>query len=207
MKQILSLSFLIILTASLKVLFFDSKHSHEEHCGFVQNGHLERVSLKKKVLKLHIHSSIPAKFHASIKEAVQFWNKAHGKAIFLLESTVLTDENLNNAKKNGHSVLFLKKEWDENRPSEQARTVIFWEGSQIQEADIAFNAKDFTFSEQNEPSSSEVHFTSLVIHELGHALGLDHNDDGVMARFLSQGTVRTHLDQHVMSSLDCEYSS
>ena len=49
----------------------------------------------------------------------------------------------------------------------------------------------------------------IVVHELGHFLGLAHNakDRSVMNATLNHGQVRRTLDDKDLESLNCEYKS
>ena len=53
----------------------------------------------------------------------------------------------------------------------------------------------------------DVHLESLLIHELGHVLGLKHKDSGdsVMATYLSSLTMRNDIPEKDIDDLKCEY--
>ena len=106
----------------------------------------------------------------------------------------------------GISTIYWMEEWDPNRPLEQARTTIFWEDDRIVEADMRLNKKNFSFYTDEFPRGA-VHLESLVVHELGHVLGLKHNEGGgsVMHPILASYTVRDEIGDPDVDSLRCEY--
>ncbi len=97
--------------------------------------------------------------------------------------------------------------WEAEKASEQARTSVYWVGDQIREADIRINAKNFTFYSETPSGYRDVHLQSLLIHELGHVLGLRHKDDtaSVMATYLASQTLRINLSDADKENVNCEY--
>ncbi|MNL56538.1 Matrixin [compost metagenome] len=90
--------------------------------------------------------------------------------------------------------------------SEQARTNLYWIGDQIQEADIRVNASKYSFY-WNGTGGGSVNIEALILHELGHVLGLKHKDNegSVMATYLANGSDRTALAPADTTNLQCEY--
>src|SRR5690606_33904804 len=106
------------------------------------------------------------------------------------------------------NIIYWLKEWDPSRTFEQARTTIYWYDSQIYEADIKINAEHFSYSFGDEPEVGRVDLESLVLHELGHVLGLAHPEDGsdsVMNAYLRSSYLRREPLPMDLSSLSCEY--
>jgi predicted Zn-dependent protease len=97
--------------------------------------------------------------------------------------------------------------WEADKPSEQARTSIYWAGNTIQEADLRINNKNFSFYIDSPAKDTDVQLTSLLVHELGHVLGLKHNDQepSVMATYLAMHTIRKDLSAQDLTSIECEY--
>ena len=97
--------------------------------------------------------------------------------------------------------------------SEQARTSVYWVGDQIQEADIRINASKannysvFNFYWGQSSGQDAVNIEALVLHEMGHVLGLKHKETGssVMATYLPNHTDRVNPAQTDLDSLKCEY--
>ena len=185
----------------------------QESCHFTQNNHLQRISIKNPPLTLEIHSSIPEEYHESIRTAAQRWNNLHQEALFRVRrfhpppNSNRNEEDFINPKSDSFSIVSFKRDWSSDWPiDEQAKTVTYYRGPNILEADIVFNRQNFLYSSNDSPSIQEVHFESLALHELGHAEGFDHFRIGVMSRSLSRGVVRLNFDTLILDSLRCEYS-
>jgi hypothetical protein len=106
-------------------------------------------------------------------------------------------------------MIFWKTDWEENKSSEQARSIIVWRGSKIKDSDIWLNAKNFRFTYLDEELHPfRVDLVSLVVHEMGHTLGLEHNSrpESVMFARLKRGYDRRQID-HLgdLESFGCEY--
>ena len=54
----------------------------------------------------------------------------------------------------------------------------------------------------NQGEQNHMDLLTVVMHELGHVLGYDHEDDGVMAETLAAGVRRTNADHSHAASVD-----
>ena len=179
--------------------------SAQDADGYVQNVYGERISWKGAVpITLYIHESADP-YRAAIESAAKTWEAAAGHKLFNIVATKLTGPIL--PAKDGMSVIYLMNTWEPELISQQARTSVYWVGDQIQEADMRINAK-FSFYWNQAPSTLQaVNIEALVLHEMGHILGLKHRDDdpSVMATYLSSNTNRTNLYPDDINSLKLEY--
>jgi hypothetical protein len=151
-------------------------------------------------VNLYYSPSVPEWAKPEIAAAAQVWEQAIGKLVFKLSNL-----DISQPKQDGVSVIYWKSEWPEELSVEQAFTTVYWESNQIFEADIQVNAKDFVFSDS--PDESEIDLESVMIHELGHVLGLEHNTPGmsVMEPVLFSGEIRRQLYSIDYEDIQCEY--
>jgi hypothetical protein len=185
----------------------DVAHQAQEDCGFVQNTYGERVSWRTNHLpiRFQIHESFPRKYLPALQEAMSFWEGVTGRHLFEMVNTPVGGPV--DQKQDGQNVIYWYHDWEANKPSEQARTLIYWVGPQIVEADIRINAKNFKYYTEGPQNATDVHLPSLLIHELGHVLGLKHNDSeaSVMATYLPSKMRRMSVTQADLTSVQCEY--
>lgn len=191
----------------------------QNDCGFVQNIYGQRISWKSQgTIKLIIHNSIPVELRAGITRAAATWERQIGRKVFeISEDSTLLSGAPSRDHKNG---IYFLSEWESDRKSEQGRTSVYWAGDQIQEADIRINAADFSYYDLNpqqligsynlkksgQSSRDGYSFEALILHEMGHMLGLKHRDGStVMATHLAAFSDRTQLASIDQQSIQCEY--
>lgn len=200
------ISFVFILIGLLGIQACGRKFNPEEACNFVQSGNLQRVSWKERIpVKLLIHTSVPTEAYGAIERAVESWNRDFGREILVIEAWGVGGSN--SPVQDGHNIIYWMTSWETSRANEQARTTIYWHGNQIFEADLRLNAYNYSLFTGPGSNVSGVDLESLVLHELGHVLGLAHNDNlgSVMNISLSSGQTRRTLDAQDVESLRCEY--
>lgn len=185
---------------------FNRSYKPEFDCGFVQNVYGERISWKNNLpIAFHIHESVPLEFRSVIESSMRKWEQAAGRSLFKISS--MSYRGPANPRQDGLNVIYWMETWDSNRPTEQGRTSVYWIGDEIRESDIRINAFNFKYYIDQPSSIKEVHFESLILHELGHVLGLKHMDEGdsVMGTYLSSSSERNTVSSSDTSSLQCEY--
>ncbi len=201
--------FALVLSACGKSNVFDSispSYSAEEDQGFVQNAYGQRVSWKGQTpIPLVIHESVPSQFYPAITAAIKSWETALGKPLFRIVQ--FGAKGPLQPREDGANIVYWMDAWEANRTTEQARTSVRWVGDEIREADIRINAKNFSFYVTTPKDSRDVHFESLMVHELGHVLGLKHKDTGgsVMATYLSSVEDRSQVSKTDIESIHFEY--
>lgn len=186
-----------------------------EDCGFVQNVYGQRISWKTTApISLYVSHSVPASLKPAIHRAAASWEQTLGRKVFeVIEENSSQASTPGRDKKNG---IYFLSQWESDRKSEQGRTSVYWAGDEIQEADIRINSADFTYYDQNpqqlvrttsNQTSAGYNFEALVLHELGHFLGLKHRETAgtVMAKELGAYSDRIRLAAVDAESVQCEY--
>ena len=175
--------------------------------GFVQNAYGERVSWKGAVpVTLHTDSSVPAQFIPAAKAAAAVWNAAAGYTLVQVVEGVTNGLDRQN-------VISFSSTWDQTLLTQQAKTSVTWIGDQIQEADIKVNASTDSSGQPifnfyyGTSAPNALNMEALLIHEMGHVLGLKHKDEGgsVMATVLPNDSDRIVLAPTDLTSLHMEY--
>jgi hypothetical protein len=206
--KVIRAAFLFVSLVLVSFIFIacQPKMKPEEDCNFVMSSHVQRVSWKNDLpVIMYIHASVPSEYKESLRLAAAQWNYKLGKTFFSIQDGL---ESLPaESSKDGLNVIYWKNSWEPSRSSEQARTTIHWRGDKIIEADINVNAKNNVFAAFGEIAPGKVDFVSLMVHELGHVLGLQHiqGEESVMNPTLAQNIQRSEPTQTDLNSLKCEY--
>lgn len=177
-----------------------------DSCNFVQNSQGVRISWKSSVpAHFIITSSVPEKYDAAIIKAAETWNS--NKRMTLIEVHRDNSYPATSANDGTNGIYFLNT-WDSSETKEQGRTAIKWDISKIRDADIKINAQNFKFYlEGDTDKSGKVSIESLILHEMGHALGLKHIEDtkSSMQPYLASAVSRSQPGPVDINSLNCEY--
>lgn len=189
----------------------------QSDCGFVQNVYGERISWKNDIpVKMMLHETVPEEMIPAIRKAAESWNTTAGKTILDIDFSV-RERGPAVPRKDGRNVIYLLNTWEAQKASEQGRTSVYWIGDQIKETDVRLNAENFSFywedfngqtaTSLNAMAGTQVNMEALVLHELGHVLGLKHRDgdSSVMGTYLRAKEDRVDLASVDEVSLQCEY--
>ena len=178
----------------------------QNDCGYVQNLYGERVSWKMNIpVTLKRTASYPAEFNEVLDKAVQHWNDAAG--LVLLRVIDDSADATKAPSKDAKNTIHWMQEWSDSQSKVQALTDLAWRGGQLYEADVRVNAKDFSYFISEAKTPYDIHLESLLIHELGHVLGLKHRSTvpSVMWSVLNGASIRSTLSSADKESLKCEY--
>lgn len=184
--------------------------SPQESCNFVQNGEQQRVSWGSQTpVVMYVDHRVPDEFLPAITAAAKVWNKEIGREVLKIVPGATTNGMPTQDSRN---VIYFMKDWEREKANEQARTTVYWAGDRIYEADIRINGRDFEFFSGEQMVAGRVDMESLLLHELGHVLGLGHTDpvdnetaESVMVRSLPSATKRRELMSVDVKSIRCEY--
>lgn len=152
-------------------------------------------------IKLTLDQSIPTNFYPDIFNAIITWNEAARIELFSLESR---SDDLT-PQQDGKNLISWQTVWNKQE-NLQASTDLYWNEAQIMEADITLNAQHFRI--RSNPKEQDLDFQSLLIHELGHALGLSHahDENSVMMASLPLGETRRHPSVKDIQNIRCRYT-
>lgn len=197
-----ALTAIIFLSLTLMASSCSRKSDPESDCGFIKNEDGQRVSWNsRRPIPIFIDASVPSQYHDAIRRAMASWERALGAALFQYGGVVSSYT----PRQDGANVIYWLPSWDRRLGRQQADTLVYWVSEQIIEADVRVNAQDFSFSDGQYPGTIDVE--SLILHELGHVLGLAHADGSqtVMSPYLSNSYLRRNVSWEDLSNLKCEY--
>lgn len=184
---------------------------------YAKNTRNKRISWKGNApILFSFDVSFPEEYIAAVKSAIETWNKAAGFELFrsdpnFRDYSVPANEGRNTFYFLGndeHGVKLRKiVEPLLREDGGLAVTVVNGRANEIIDADIIFDgiANNFSTS-RNRVGYFDVE--SVALHELGHSLGLVHNEEPSSIMFYGETSVnfsvRT-LDATTIQTLDCEY--
>lgn len=202
-RKLLALALLVAIGVGLQAC---GQHPQpEEGCNFVQNGEQQRVSWGSQTpVVLYVDERVPNEYLNAIVAAAKVWNVKIGREVLKIIPGATTNGV---PAQDGRNVIYYLGDWERDKSNEQARTTVYWSGDRIYEADIRINARDFHFFSDDQLIAGRVDMESLLVHELGHVLGLGHTEtaESVMVRSLPSATKRRELSAADVKSIRCEY--
>jgi predicted Zn-dependent protease len=194
-----------IIWALLALSLLSCAKESEKDCGFVQNSSGERISWKNELpVRMRIHESVPVEYRDAVYSAASKWNNLIGYELIRIDGVT---SGSNQSQKDGANIIYMNSSWESDKASEQARTAVYWVGNKIVETDIRLNGQNFSYYWANSSVKQGVNIEALVLHEMGHVLGLKHKENSktVMQTYLANNTDRTQVGSEDLESLKCEY--
>lgn len=206
MKKLLAI--ILLLTG---ILGCDRSIPNQPSCYFQENGG-QRVSWKYDLpVTLYLDSSVPQSMIPAIQAAVDTWNQTgvimQGQKFFILQqgnvgSSVPAEDGWS-------KIYYTTTNWP-GSPAFEAYTTLSFYGNRITEADININGQGCQFG--SDGTLNYVDTQSVMLHELGHVLGLIHppnaialNADSIMYYALGYGQLRREISAFDISNISCQY--
>lgn len=176
----------------------------EADCGYVQNNYGQRVSWKQSLpIKIFVDPAFPEQYMPVLNSAGSRWEAQLHRTLFVFERAPTTGA----PDWDGRNVLYWQKAWDNSNRNLEGLTTLSWYKNQLVEADIKINAENYTYFVDSSSNYSQIHLESLLVHELGHLLGLKHLEaSSVMLVSLDFGTKRDVPTATDIAHMHCEYN-
>ena len=132
----------------------------EAGCGFVQNSSDHRLSWNHNLpTTLWLHPSVPNEYRHAFYTAAEVWEETFDGTDFFNIQELPETASAAVPQRDNRSIIYWDGQWDgkKDKESEQAKTTIYWIGSQIIDSDIRFNAENYGYYTDIDIAEEESH--------------------------------------------------
>lgn len=193
--------FLILYLTLLMTLISCDYKLNQAPCGYELSWQGERITQHKLPLTIYAHESFPQEYIPSLMYAISIWNNKAKKPLFVFGGM---DRGPLNPREDRKTVVYWYTNTWPLAPIAQAVTTKSNTGDEITNTDILVNNWSFQYFTNDSFSNLDIHLESLLIHELGHTLGMVHRDaPSVMSPILAPGEIRTVFSKEDIETITC----
>lgn len=195
--SILNLTFVLVLLVGCGSAQpnISSSHSPGEKSGS-NSGIVAQLLSWQSQVRISLDSELPGHVVAAISVGIEVWNNAVGFDLITMAGWAENPrgESLYSSLDDDETVVYFEKNWiNTTDKSDATLATTVWEvdsenPSMIVKGDIILNAEVYSFVDaldhefEDDPNLRYVDSETVIIHELGHLLGLGHTDSSVDER-------------------------
>ena len=213
MKLVYFILCLVFLLSSCMGEFLPVTHVPEDHRSKILRYNDYVIKQNNLPVDLKIYAGSEEQDKKGFIKGVKIWNKAWAKKGHDTPLFIISGETDAEYGFDGQNVLYSKGFAKDNLRKEQQamNSHLYNNYGVVKDSDIIINTFNFFhfFSlREREQDASKLNFISLVVHELGHCLGLAHepNDEGnIMYPYLGFGQVRVNISKSIISAVESIY--
>lgn len=207
LRWIIALMFLLLTTACV---LEKEPPAPEESCNFQQDAYLQRIHWYGQTMTIYADASLSPRHIEALQTAIAVWNDTFVNALGRKEIFAYAGvmPQITGAAKDGRNVVTIPEVWP-GKSVENAHTIVTAKGDSVIDADIELNGNKRFSAQADVVQSNEIDLEALLIHELGHALGLKDLDEAehtIMYGYLWAGASdRRSIGPMDVDALRCEY--
>lgn len=204
MSNKIYVAFISVLIFLNGAVIYANNATKNLNCGLFKDSKGREIYWEKRSVELHFSKNFPVKFRSEVYKAVDAWNAVPSS--MKLKVSAVDDDSMTPALDHENVIYWVTDTWKDDKVDEAVTTIHHNRGL-ITEADVSINAKDYKFYSDVYPDDGDVYLESILIHEFGHVLGLDHSNDesNVMYSALANHVEKKRVDKGAANSLICTY--